>query len=632
MRNYRSIIVVLAALWVGLAAGCRKDSLSVEIGNLKITPDLAPRQTALEDPVGIHLGDIPLFGTGTAKFIVENDSRANVQISAATVEDATGGEFVVVSFPEKLASTEVGELVIQFNPAEDEVTGSAVIQLTTDTGIAQDAKVPVQVQGKGYFVGEPRLEVVYGGETYPVEGNCSPGATGHSTCQLDTLSFGNIPLDSSATQSITLRNSPEVGTCLLPALPDGTPDCTPVCVITFDKLPDVYDIGLGFTPDDQGFGLVGAASTPFQLAPANPSCTDDGVLRGDLPLLISFQASAEEGDHASTMILESNAPNAQVVEIPLTAASRNAPVAVAKIRECTETILTDCSDANTIEPLSRIYLDGVDSYDPADPDNPSAIVGYRWEVIEFPPGTDTTMFDLQGTGSAIFSMWMPLAGRYTARLHVTNNVGIESGVSETSDVTFIALPDSRMHIQVVWDTATTDLDMHLVHADPTSTDGEAYHATRDCYWLSCRPGCEDFPTNECEQATQWFPEHPAFEGPNPRLDIDDTNGLGPENVNIDLPNPGDYHVYVHYYAIGSGEASVRTLATVRIYADGVLHADFRRALEKNNLWAVGSIQWNADADAVVTPAASDEPNAIGAVKDLPYVPAGGVGYDFGEVF
>ena len=59
-------------------------------------------------------------------------------------------------------------------------------------------------------------------------------------------------------------------------------------------------------------------------------------------------------------------------------------------------------------------------------------------------------------------------------------------------------------------------------------------------------------------------------GPNgeiddPRLDLDDVNGFGPENINIEEPEvPQDYLVGVYYYlASGSGNERVRCLSPRR---------------------------------------------------------------------
>ena len=50
---------------------------------------------------------------------------------------------------------------------------------------------------------------------------------------------------------------------------------------------------------------------------------------------------------------------------------------------------------------------------------------------------------------------------------------------------------------------------------------------------------------------------------NPRLDIDDTDGFGPENINITTPYDGTYRVGIHVYR-GSGSHRV----TVRVYCGG----------------------------------------------------------------
>ena len=42
--------------------------------------------------------------------------------------------------------------------------------------------------------------------------------------------------------------------------------------------------------------------------------------------------------------------------------------------------------------------------------------------------------------------------------------------------------------------------------------------------------------------------------PGVSLDIDDTSGLGPENINIDEPAPGRYRIYIHYYGLTDEEA------------------------------------------------------------------------------
>jgi hypothetical protein len=125
---------------------------------------------------------------------------------------------------------------------------------------------------------------------------------------------------------------------------------------------------------------------------------------------------------------------------------------------------------------------------------------------------------------------------------------------------------------------------------------------------------------------QWDVGADAFTGANPRLDIDDTNGLGPENTNIDAPAPGRYRVYVHYYGLTT-PTSDPTEATVRLYLDGVQRGEFRRVLERNDLWRVAEIEWFDGASPNVTTPSPDESGQVGQVRQMP-----SISYPTGESF
>ncbi len=80
---------------------------------------------------------------------------------------------------------------------------------------------------------------------------------------------------------------------------------------------------------------------------------------------------------------------------------------------------------------------------------------------------------------------------------------------------------------------------------------------------------------------------------NPRLDLDDVDGLGPENINVDRPYAGSYRVAVHAFR---GEARV----TVRIYCGGsetmptrtygptTLHGS--SSSRNNDFWRIADVQ------------------------------------------
>ena len=85
--------------------------------------------------------------------------------------------------------------------------------------------------------------------------------------------------------------------------------------------------------------------------------------------------------------------------------------------------------------------------------------------------------------------------------------------------------------------------LHLLRAG-----GDRWRTNEDCYYVNCigrgpdwgGPGAED----------------------NPRLDIDNTSGFGPENINIEEPEPGVYRIGVYAYR-GTARG-----ATVRVHCGG----------------------------------------------------------------
>ena len=401
-----------------------------------------------------------------------------------------------------------------------------------------------------------------------------------------------MALGTSANQEVRLRNVPLANTCLAPP---GSPSCTPVCQLVLDRNAAAHDLGLGLSPADGGFSIVGNVELPQAIPKSDPSCDFAGEIR----LLIGFAAGATPRDAAATFVVESNDPDAAVIEVPVTAAAREGPVAVAELLACDEQHPPpSCSDASALQPLQRVYLYGGNSYDPRDPDNPLLIDSYAWTLIEWPDGANPLDFAVEGAASDNFSMWMPLAGRYVARLQVRNDVGVQSGVSATSDVSFTAIPASRLHLQLTWDNAGNDQDLHFTYASRADLVCDEQN---DCYWGDCTSLCLADP--DCT-TTVWFDGDAPLAAGNPRLDIDDTNGLGPENINIDAPKPGRYRVYVHYYGVVNLD-STPTRATLRIFLDGLLRGDFRRQLQRNQLWRIAEIEWLADGTATVLPATSD---------------------------
>jgi len=97
-----------------------------------------------------------------------------------------------------------------------------------------------------------------------------------------------------------------------------------------------------------------------------------------------------------------------------------------------------------------------------------------------------------------------------------------------------------------WNTSGTDVDLHLVRQSPGNFGGAL-----DCYYHNKRP--------------DWGgSEH------SPALDIDDTNGYGPENIVVSKLRDGKYFVIVDYFSDGGRGASDASL-TMRIQGRNPVH-------------------------------------------------------------
>jgi hypothetical protein len=301
----------------------------------------------------------------------------------------------------------------------------------------------------------------------------------------------------------------------------------------------------------------------------------------------------QEIPYSGTVIIESNDPDFPVVEVPL--------LGRGSVNECpTAAVVQTEFD---VLPLDIITLDGSDS---VDPDGPMGRpVTYEWTVIRRPDGStaepveqffnparpaDGGPADRMDTPTAFF--FVDLAGDYTIELRVVDNMDT-AAPSDTcpqpaATVTIHAQPDEDIHVQLVWHTAGdddetdsegSDIDLHMLHPH-----GRAWAvAPLDCYFANSEP--------------DWGPLGPPG---NPSLDIDDVNGAGPENINLDEPEDtgalgGTYRVGVHYYRAEnfvSGGTWGPSEVTIRIFLGGEEAGEWTREITRtDHFWEVASIIW-----------------------------------------
>lgn len=179
---------------------------------------------------------------------------------------------------------------------------------------------------------------------------------------------------------------------------------------------------------------------------------------------------------------------------------------------------------------------GGSSYDPD-----GSIVEYRWSLVSAPAGSSAIM---PSGGSDRLNFSPDVAGDYVGELIVVDNDNIES---EPCDATLSATAGDGLWVEMFWVHGGDDMDLHLVNGSGSLTSNS------DCYYANCTGGLN------------WGAAGPDD---NPKLDLDDITGAGPENININSPANGSYTVYVHDYpgSVYSGRNDV----TVNVYVGGAL--------------------------------------------------------------
>lgn len=238
---------------------------------------------------------------------------------------------------------------------------------------------------------------------------------------------------------------------------------------------------------------------------------------------------------------------------------------------------------------------------------PERAVRWRWRVAQ-PVGSQSVFVPSPTVPTPTFEA--NVAGVYEFFLDAWDDAG--EPVATTASFFVSVIPDEAIHIELLWDTpgdpdqtdtgpfAGSDMDLHFVHArapsapDARDLDGDGrgdpyFDQPWDCYWFNPHPDWGEFGSARDDD---------------PGLDRDDTDGAGPENINLNVAEDGIvYQVAVHYWDDHSHGAS---FATVRVYLYGALAyevADFW--LVNRDLWCVAYVLWPA---GVVEPCARDDGN------------------------
>lgn len=300
------------------------------------------------------------------------------------------------------------------------------------------------------------------------------------------------------------------------------------------KISDVYKLS---GPETYSYEVVGANAELMK----DESAT----------LNITFKP-VSEGNSQAEFVIMNNDPNQgnATLKVMGSASANQCPEAVAQARLSSSSAWSKTLD---LAPLDTITLDGSLS---SDKETEAKDLEYIWSLKSWPK--DSTSSIAAAKDKATF--FLDLAGKYEICLSVKDSAGLPS--CNTDCVTVTATPRETIHVQLVWstpadnaigDTYGADLDLHFL----TLPDGK----WGDKGVAVLQNGTDIYFSNKY---AVWHVDN--FGNEEPSLDIDDKDGEGPENINLNNPAPCRwYAIGVHYF---QDKALGPSYATVRSYING----------------------------------------------------------------
>lgn len=441
----------------------------------------------------------------------------------------------------------------------------------------------------------------------------------------DSLDFGKIGLQSSASLSLTIENT------------------------------GVADLIIA----EEDFSLASDDQTPFRALgrdmtiPAGASRAVEVIYSPKEVLVdpVTHQAVPDE----DVLLIGSNDPDENPVEVPLRGeVSANLPPFVGlKVDRLTRLDGTPSVDSCAIAPTDTMHL-LAHVLDPEGDDEQIDASNLRWTMESKPVGSFREVLAADkdaGVFPATFKA--DLSGDYILCVRASDPQGNWSSpdpeaacsCEEANDkpddnfecpcIRFTALPREDIRIELTWENIGPDLDLHLV-----APDGDYCTPTRDCRFDPLHPDNPDWDrfacvesdtmtvcrTPNCDPAAAgcgaseecfdngegpacwlrkcsgtdcyWDGRSPDWgvvgdETDDPLLAIDCTRSCRAENINLNRPEPGTYTVMVNYY-----EYAGDTRAYVRIYFKGDVEpsAEFTSLMTNPcqgccDTWNVALIEW-----------------------------------------
>ena len=177
-----------------------------------------------------------------------------------------------------------------------------------------------------------------------------------------------------------------------------------------------------------------------------------------------------------------------------------------------------------------------------------SIASTAWLLGTFPEGASAA---LTAPSNPSTDLTVDADGLYVLLLTVTDDLGATT-TCEVSLTAQAAASAADVLVQLTWDSADGDLDLHLNRATPPN-------------WCVAADDC-----SYAARATSWGAS----------LDIDDLNGFGPENLSLRGADDGTYTI-----GIGVFTASLVDVATVvKVFVGGELAFEEQQLMSGGDEW------------------------------------------------
>lgn len=582
MQRQLHALALVTVLFSSGCPGCDPDELNRSLRRIAVDVCAEPKLSDKGgvDDCNLDFGMVDVSARVSKEILLSNISDTDIQIHSYRITEDSDPAFAVDYIPTGLKAGLSAKMTVSFGPMlESTVEGKIILGTDAENASNPEAgQITIHVHGGGANNGLPHLRV----QVLDQERDtcCDLGLVAKGTAANCRMRLTNV-----GSRALVLH---EVS--LVASATDGP--WAPVGALPTD--PANHEDDARFTIEPGESSTITYRFEPLDFLPHAAQV----LLRTNAPRSCG-PVGAFDGNQCNPRDYPSPCPAGEVgvVKVNLRAQGIGAPRCVARIKAVNG---SSTFDPRLIEPLDDVQLTAEDSVSSAPGIN---ITNYTWTISRRPPGSRVMLDDPTSrtprfvfeNSSTVRLNGLDVAGEYEARCQVTDSRGIQSINDNESRVMLAAFPTEGIHVQLVWDTPDSDVDLHLIRENPPGTFNAAYPkqpSKDDCNFLNCprepvpEPGYEP----EDQLPPIWDSTNPAHRGGNPVMDVDDQQGYGPENVNIEAPLAGQYLVRAYFYA---GHQQVDTEATIRVHYYGNLVAEHAHLLVPGDNWDVGKIVWSA---------------------------------------